>query len=126
MIKQVIDINGYWKVIVYYNISYDFFDVILRDIGSPVEEITDVLHNLLDGYAKAATITKFKNNISYVLFTIHDSKSDYISSIVHEAEHVKDAILYKYNIANKGEPPAYTIGYIVKRMYDVFVNIKLM
>jgi hypothetical protein len=47
-------------------------------------------------------------------------KSDYISSIVHEAEHVKQAILDTYDIEDKGEAPAYTIGYLVMQMYEVF------
>ena len=49
MIKQVIDIDGYWKVIVYYNVDYNFFSDIafeLKAIGSPVEKIDDVYFNL--------------------------------------------------------------------------------
>ena len=41
MIKQLIDIDGYWKVIVYYNVDYNFFSDIafeLKAIGSPVEK----------------------------------------------------------------------------------------
>ena len=32
MIKQLIDIDGYWEVIVYYNIDYNFFDDIIITI----------------------------------------------------------------------------------------------
>ena len=45
MIKQLIDIDGYWKVIVYYNVDYNFFSDIafeLKAIGSPVEKIDNV------------------------------------------------------------------------------------
>lgn len=43
-----------------------------------------------------------------------------ISSIVHEVGHVKESILEEYNVDNYGDPPAYTIGYIVKEIYSVF------
>ena len=49
MIKQLIDIDGYWEVIVYYNVDYNFFSDIafeLKAIGSPVERIDDVYYNL--------------------------------------------------------------------------------
>ena len=42
MIKQLINIDGYWEVIVYYNVDYNFFSDIafeLKAIGSPVERI---------------------------------------------------------------------------------------
>lgn len=52
----------------------------------------------------------------------HTSPQDYLDSIVHEAEHVKQAMLEAYQIEDKGEPPAYTIGYLVSRMYPVFRN----
>ena len=41
MIKQLINIDGYWEVIVYYNVDYNFFNDIafeLKVISSPVEK----------------------------------------------------------------------------------------
>jgi hypothetical protein len=32
-------------------------------------------------------------------------------------------MLYAYEVEDAGEPPAYTIGYLVMRMYGVFKNI---
>ena len=55
-----------------------------------------------------------------VLFNTHDTIEDYLNTIVHEAEHIKQAMLKAYNVNDIGEPPAYTIGYIVMRMYRVF------
>ena len=51
MIKQLIDIDGYWEVIVYYNVDYNFFSDIafeLKAIGSPVERIDDA--DATEGY----------------------------------------------------------------------------
>ena len=123
MIKQVINVNGYWKIIVYYNIDYNLFHIIRDDIAknsTPVEGINAIKYNLFTGKAKAVTISNKSKYISFILFIKHTSREDYISSIVHEAEHVKNAMLKQYHIKNSGEPPAYTIGYIVKEMYLVF------
>ena len=62
MIKQLIDIDGYWEVIVYYNVDYNFFSDIafeLKAIGSPVERIDDVYYNL-KYEAKAVTCSNIK------------------------------------------------------------------
>lgn len=128
MIKQVIDIDGYWKVIVYYNIDYNFFDIIakdLKDIGSPVEKIEDIYYNLKHK-AKAVTCSNINNRTSVVLFNIHKNKYDYINSIVHEAEHIKQHMLKAYRVADKGEPPAYTVGYIAMKMLMINTKLRLL
>ena len=40
--------------------------------------------------------------------------------IVREVFHLKEAMLEAYDVENKGEPPAYTIGYLVMRMWKGF------
>ena len=54
---------------------------------------------------------------------IAKSKDEYISTIVHEAEHIKQAIFKYYNAEDEGEDAAYAIGYIVKQMYSVIKDI---
>lgn len=119
MIRQVINVDNYWKIIVYYNIDYNLFNYIARDlkyeVSSPVEKIYDIHYNLLHN-AKAVTVSSIKNRTSVVAFNKHKNDYDYINSIVHEAEHVKQAMLRAYNVDDKGEPPAYTIGFIVMKM----------
>ena len=72
------------------------------------------------GKAKAVTYSNIEEHICVVLFNYHEEKQDYINSIVHEAEHVKQAMLEASQVGDKGEPPAYTIGYLVMRMWKVF------
>jgi hypothetical protein len=55
-----------------------------------------------------------------ILFNHHEDKQDYVNSIVHEAEHVKQAMLKAYQVDDAGEPPAYTVGYLVGKMWEVF------
>ena len=128
MIKRLIDIDGYWEVIVYYNVDYNFFNDIafeLKAIGSPVEKIDDVYYNL-KYEAKAVTCSNIKEHISVVLFNYHKSRYDYVNSIIHEAEHVKQCMLKAYNVDDEGEPPAYTVGYIAMRMLMINPKLKLL
>ena len=121
MIKQTFDIDGYWKVVVYYDLDPAFFDDVeleLRLIDFPETAIEEVRKTMLSEEAKAVTCSH--QHTSIVVFNPHTSKADYINSIVHEAEHVKQAVLKAYEVEDGGEAPAYTIGYIVKKMYEVF------
>lgn len=128
MIKQIFNVENYWKVVVYYSVDYHFFDAIaedLLDIGFSLESI-DALYNTMSSRdAKAVTCSSLHHRTSILLFNQHNTKTDYINSIVHEAEHVKQSMLKAYRVEDKGEPPAYTIGYIVGRMWEV-VGKKLL
>lgn len=121
MIRQLINIDDYWEVIVYYNVDYNFFDKIASDlkaISTPVERIYDIYLNLRTN-AKAVTCSNYTYRTSIVLFNKHKSRIDYINSIIHEAEHIKQHMLKAYNVADEGEPPAYTIGYIAMQMLKI-------
>lgn len=119
MIKKLIDIDGYWKVIVYYNVNYNLFHIIEKDlykIKCNAYQITSIYNNMINKKAKAVTISSIDYKTSIVLFNNHTSYIDYINSIIHEAEHIKQAMLYAYNVEDFGEAPAYTIGYIASQM----------
>ena len=121
MIKQQFDVDGYWEVIIYYDVDYGLFYYIVNDlksIGFSMTIIGEVRHNMESGKAKAVTCSH--NHKSVVIFNKHLSKTDYINSIVHEAEHIKQVMLDTYDVEDRGEPPAYTIGYLVGKMYEVF------
>ena len=125
MIRQSFDVDRYWKVIVYYNVDDDFFIPIskeLESIGFSINDTKDIFRQFHKN-AKAVTCSNEAEHISIVLFNHHDTKEDYINSIVHEAEHVKQAMLQAYQVEDAGEPPAYTIGYLVAQMYRVFIDI---
>ena len=69
--------------------------------------------------AKAFTYSNDKYRISIVGFNIHFDKYDNITSIVHEAEPIKQAMLDYYNIPDEGENAAYTIAYIAMKMLQM-------
>jgi len=126
MIKQSFTIDGYWEVIVYYDLDYNLFYKIakeLTDIGFSSRNIKSIYQTLSTGKALAATCSNPKYLISIVLFNTHRTKKSYINSIVHEAEHVKQAVLKHYDVEDEGEDAAYTIGYIVGQMYKGFYTL---
>lgn len=126
MIKQIISIEHYWQVIVWYNLDYDCFNIVEEDLinsGITADMLEEMYYMMLSGKAKAVTYSNLHAHSSIVLFNFHEDKADYMDSLVHEAEHIKQAMLKVYDVLDEGEPPAYTIGYIVRRMWEVFRTI---
>lgn len=98
MIRQDIDIDGYWKVIVVYCAK---------------------LGQLNSGF----THTDFDKKRSIVGIGKTDSKEQFMNTIVHEAKHVQSNICEYYEVPEDGEQAAYLIGYLVMRMYRCFKNM---
>ena len=123
MIRQQFSVESYWDVLVYYDVDYSLWDSItkeLREIGVTFASVREVFNMMYHRKAKAVTYSNIERHISIVLFNTHSTREDYINSIVHEAEHVKQAMLDAYDVEDRGEPPAYTIGYLVSKMFKVF------
>ena len=121
MIKQIINIDNYWEVIVYYDIDYNFFNDIVKELNylnAPVEEI-DKIYYTMKYKAEAFTYSNLKYRVSIVGFNKHFDKYDYINSIIHEAEHIKQHMLRSYKVLDEGEPPAYTVSYVAMKMLQL-------
>lgn len=119
MIKKIFNINNKWKVIVYYNIDYNLFAYMAKDIrnlGLKDSSIYRIYKMLRSGRAKAVTISSPVKKCSIVAFNPTDNTYDLINSIAHEAVHVMEAMLNYYEIDIKDEPPAYTVGHLVRIM----------
>lgn len=69
---------------------------------------------------KAFTYNSKEKHTSILGFNKHINTSDLLSSIVHEAEHIKLAIVQEYNITDN-ETPAYLLGYIVMKMWELVI-----
>lgn len=95
MIYQEIDINGYWKIIIVYNVF----------LGSEDTGFTQ---------------TDFSKRLSIVGISNVSSEEQLINTIVHEAKHVQSAICKYYNVSEDGEDAAHLIGFIVQKMYNKF------
>ena len=124
MIRKTINIDDYWEVIVYYDVNYNLFHIISKDlaqIGCSKLQIRSIKNNMQKGIAKAVTVSSAHCETSVVLFNAHKSVADYVNSIVHEAEHIKQSMLDAYDVKDEGEEAAYTIGYIAMKMMEIFI-----
>ena len=102
-------------------IDTHYFDVPLKDLYNievSNKLIKRTFYNMYNHKAKAVTISSQYYKTSIVLFNKHKSKYDYLNSIIHEAEHIKQAMLKAYNVEDENEPPAYTIGFIGMKMLE--------
>ena len=97
MIRQDIDINGYWKII----IAYDVY-----------------LGKKNTGF----TYTDFDKKKSIIGISETDSQEQFFNTLVHEAKHAQSHICKYYNVEEDSEEAAYLIGYIMQRMHRVFRN----
>ena len=98
MIRQDIDVEGYWKIIVIYDAPLGN-----KDVGF--------------------TYTNPRKKTSIVGIATTSSQEELLNTIVHEAKHVQSHICDYYNVPESGEKAAYLIGYIVQRMHRVFRNM---
>ena len=98
MIRQDIDINGYWNITIVYNVYLGD-----KDTGF--------------------TYTDYTKRYSIVGISQTTSQEQFLNTIVHEAKHVQSHICKYYNVDEDSEDAAYLIGYIVQQMHRVFRNM---
>ena len=126
MIKQRFTVENHWEVVVYYDVDYHFFSDVemeLLGMGTSKKNLEALYREMRYGTAMAVTCSNSEKRKSVVILNRHQNKEDYINSIVHEAEHVKQAMLKAYRVNDEGEIPAYAVGYIVMKMWEVFKGI---
>lgn len=93
MIRQDFDIDGYWDVIVVYNV----------ELG---QKNTGFTH------------TDFKKKRSIIGISKVTSKEQFLNTVVHEAKHLQSHICKYYKVDEDSEDAAYLIGYIVQSMFE--------
>lgn len=98
MIRQDIDINGYWTLIIVYDAYLG-----KKDSGF--------------------TYTDYNKRKSIVGISPTSSQEQFFNTIVHEAKHVQSHICKYYDIEEDSEDAAYLIGYIVQKMHESFKDM---
>lgn len=98
MIRQDIDVEGYWKIVVVYDAPMG-----RKNVGF--------------------TYTDPKKKTSIVGIASTSSQEEFLNTIVHEAKHVQSHICEYYDVPEDGEQAAYLIGYIVQKMHRVFTRM---
>ena len=93
MVRQDFSIDGYWDVIVVYNVE---------------------LGELNSGF----THTDFNKKLSIVGIGKATSKRQFFNTIIHEVKHLQSHICKYYNVPEDGEQAAYLVGYIASKIYS--------
>ena len=79
MIKQVFDVESYFKVIVYYNVDYDFFNMVEEDLneaGISKLMLRELWLMMYSGKAKAVTYSNVEEHVCVVLFNYHEDENE--------------------------------------------------
>lgn len=120
MIKSVIDVAGYWSIVLFVDVDYDKFDVIesaLTDILAPISVIDKIYDKISYKLNSGVTFTNSDYRTSVVCINKTTTREELINTISHEADHVQDAICDYYDVPLGSEQAAYLIGYLVGKMY---------
>lgn len=97
MIRQDININGYWKVIILYDVW-------------------------LGKYNTGFTHTDFTKRRSIVTISPTTSEEQFLNTVVHEIKHLQSHICRYYNVDEDSEEAAYLIGYIAQKMHKYLIE----
>ena len=120
MIKSIIDIAGYWSIVLFVDVDYDDFNIIesaLTDILAPISVIDEIYNKISYEFNSGVTFTNSDFRTSVVCINKATSREELINTISHEADHVQDDICDYYNVPLDSEQAAYLIGYLVGKMY---------
>lgn len=120
MIKSIIDIRGYWSIVMFVNVDYDKFDVIeeeLTNILAPISVIDDIYDKISYKLNSGVTYSSFDFRTSVVCINKARDREELMNTISHEADHVQDAICKYYDVPLNSEAAAYLMGYLVGKMY---------
>ena len=122
MIKSIIDVDGYWSVVLFVDVDYDKYNIIesaLTDILAPISVIDEIYDKIGYKLNSGVTFTNPDYRTSVVCINKTSSKEQLINTISHEADHVQDVICKYYDVSLDSEDAAYLIGYLISEMYYI-------
>jgi len=125
MIKDVLNVNNKWRVIIYFNIDYNslsYLSIELKKYNVVNNYIKNIILRFKNKHIKAVTISNIEEKYSIVCFRRHKSEVDMLNSIIHESEHIKDSIVKYYNVENDDESNAYTIGFVSSQIIKKYLT----
>ena len=120
MIKSIIDIAGYWSIVLFVDVDYDRFNIIesaLTNILAPISVIDEIYDTISYKLDSGVTFTNSDYKTSVVCINKASTKEELINTISHEADHVQTDICKYYNVPLDSEQAAYLIGYLIGKIY---------
>lgn len=122
MTKHYIDIVGKWAFV----IAYDIREKDLGEIGDWLDalgaEKADIYkaQDVLTGLNAGLTYSSPRQRMSIVCIGNATSEEQWWNTLVHEIEHLKNAIGNYYGVEKGSEEEAYLIGYVMQRIVRNF------
>lgn len=128
MIGQYFYIAEYdWGVTVYYNVTKYDIDFCLRQLRKLTTQSkyqNECKQTLYTNKKDRAYVYSSYRRLESVMFIgIPSSTGEFMSTITHEANHIKTHIATYYDLDEKDEEVCYIIGDIVKDMSDTFMQL---
>ena len=116
-----------WKVVVLHNTNIsdkDFIIKTLKEICKDSYQIQKAEENINNDKPNQGFIySNFKTKQSLINIGHASNSSEYVDTIIHEANHLQSHIATVYNLDEKGEDVCYLIAYVVKTIYKDFSKI---
>lgn len=127
MIIQKIYLERYdWNVVIYYNIStkeeVKTFINYLKQHNCPARDVNRISKLIPRKKDIGVSYSVLDTNLSIIGIGHFSSCDEVLNTIIHEFDHVQNAICRKYGIDISGEEAAYIIGHLAG---DVYKLIKL-
>lgn len=119
MIRQELDIDGWWRVTVFYLPGReDMPEVVgmLRSVGCPDSDLRKIMELFPDRMNKGVTFPGLYYRHSVTVIGRAVSWAEFFDTLLHETDHIVDIVTDYYRVSNHGEPPAYLQGEIGRQM----------
>lgn len=121
MKKHYIDIVGKWAFIFAYDIEEKNLGEVgdwLEALGAKQSEIYRA-QEVLMGVNTGLTFTSQNLRMSVMCIGDADSDAQWWDTVVHEIDHLNNAIIRYYDVEHDSEEAAYLQGYIMRKIIDV-------
>ena len=126
MLRQLINLDGYWlATVIYVPLDKDMPQVAeaLASLGCPDEDITETWRSMTEKWNQGYTWSNPHRRRSITLIGRTTDWAQFFDTVMHETSHIRDEIMKAYDMMNYGEPPAYTQGEIGRQMAPMIRRI---
>lgn len=125
MIRDYLDIDKHWGILAYYDVVQNDFSQlgpILREFGCPEWEI-EKAYKTVGRTNKAFIFNAPWARMSIMVIGRVTYPSQFLNSLLHELDHLQDAIIEYYNVEHGTEEAAYLQGYLGQIAYEGILPI---
>lgn len=120
MLRDYLDIDRHWGILAYYDVlPSDFTQLapILREFGC-LDPGIDHAYSTIHHTNKAFVFTAPWARMSVMVVGRVTHPAQFLNSLLHEFDHLQDAILQYYSVPHGTEEAAYLQGYLGQIAYE--------